>query len=207
MKITGESTVQKEKFRKAANMLLNNCFVLKKKEDTRNEYIFITQNKEEFKEYFDLLGYKLDINEMQGVCALVNSNGTGRIRLKKAESIFLLILRLLYVEKRKELSLNDEIVVLTEDIQEKYNMLKIEAKITLDKTMIRENIRLFKKYNIVTNIDSDVTMPEARIKIHPSVLFAVPNENLNELADTIKDKLNKYFKGGEPNDDEETLQD
>lgn len=199
--------MQKEKFRRAANMLLNNCFLLKKKEDTRNEYIFISQNKEDFTEYFDLLGYKLEFNEMHGVCALINNNGTGRIRLKKAESIFLLILRLLYIEKRRELSLNEEIVVLTENIHEKYNMLKIETKLTLDKTLIRENIRLFKKYNIVTNIDSDVTMPEARIKIYPSVLFAVPNENLNEMADAIKDKLGKYVNGGEPNDDEETLQD
>ncbi|MHB1454272.1 MAG: DUF4194 domain-containing protein [Saccharofermentanales bacterium] len=207
MKINADSTVQKEKFRRAANMLLNSCFVLKKKDDTRNEYIFITQNKEDFTEYFDLLGYKLEINEMHGVAALVSSTGTGRIRLKKAESIFLLILRLLYVEKRKELSLNEEIVVLSEDIHEKYNMLKIDAKLTIDKTMIRENIRLFKRYNIVSNIDSDVTMPEARIKIYPSVLFAVPNENLNAMADAIRDKLSKYVNGGESNDDEETLQD
>jgi hypothetical protein len=207
MKINTESTVQKEKFRRAANMLLNSCFVLKKKDETRNEYIFITQNKEDFTEYFDLLGYKLEINELHGVVALVSSTGTGRIRLKKAESIFLLILRLLYVEKRKELSLNEEIVVLAEDIHEKYNMLKIDAKLTLDKTLIRENIRLFKRYNIVSNIDSDVTMPEARIKIYPSVLFAVPNENLNAMADAIRDKLSKYVNGGESNDDEETLQD
>ena len=207
MRIQNDSTVQKEKFRRAANLLLNNCFVLKKKDDTRNEYIFITQNKEDFTEYFDLLGYKLDINEMHGVVALVSTTGAGRIRLKKAESIFLLILRLLYIEKRRELSLNEDIVILAEDIHEKYNMLKIDAKPTLDKTTLRDNIRLFRRYNIVANIDSDVTIPDARIRIYPSVLFAVPNENLNAMADAIRDKLNRYINGGESNDDEETLQD
>ena len=56
MDILKESSVQKDKFRIAANKLLNNCFILKKKDDTRNDYIFIVQNKDLFKEYFELLG-------------------------------------------------------------------------------------------------------------------------------------------------------
>lgn len=207
MEILKESLIQKEKFRLAANKLLNNCFIIKKKEDTRNDYIFIIQNKDLFNEYFDLLGYRLEINEMQGVVALTSQQGTGRLRLNKIESILLLILRLLYIEKRKELSLNEEVVVLTDEIHQKYNMLKLEAKANLDKTTLRDIVRLFKRYNIVSNIDSDITLSDARIRIYPSVLFAVPNDNLSSLYETINEKLNKYMKGGEQSDDEETLQD
>ncbi len=207
MEVFKESQVQKEKFRATANKLLNSCFVIKKKEDTRNDYVFILQNKVLFVEYFDLLGYKIDINENQGVAALTNINGTGRLRLKKIESIILLILRLLYIEKRKELSLTDDVVVLTDEINQKYNMLKIEAKANLDKTTLREAMRLFKRYNIVTMIDRDVTMSDARIKIYPSVLFAVPNDNLNSIYDAINEKLNQYAMGGESIDDEEINQD
>lgn len=207
MDILNESTIQKEKFRIAANKLLNNCFILKKKEDTRNDYIFIVQNKDFFIEYFDLLGYSIEINEMYGVAALVSLYGTGRLRLKKIESIILLILRLLYIEKRKELSLNEDLVILTEEIHQKYNMLKIEAKPNIDKTMLRDSIRLFKRYNLISNLDTDVTMSDARIIIYPSVLFAMTNENVNEMYDNIAEKLNKYVKGGEQNDDEETMQD
>lgn len=207
MEVFKESQVQKDKFRVAANKLLNSCFVIKKKEDTRNDYIFILQNKELFVEYFDLLGYKIEINDNQGVVALTNINGSGRLRLKKIESIILLILRLLYIEKRKELSLTDDVVVLTDEINQKYNMLKIETKANMDKTMLRETIRLFKRYNIVTIIDRDVTMSDARIKIYPSVLFAIPNDNLNSIYDAINEKLNHYAIGGESNDDEEINQD
>jgi hypothetical protein len=207
MEILKESVIQKEKFRTTANKLLNHCFILKKKDDTRNDYIFIVQNRELFIEYFDLLGYKIEINEMQGVVALTNVSGTGRIRLRKIESIILLILRLLYIEKRKELTLNEEVIVLADEIHEKYNMLKIEAKTNIDKTVFRDTIRLFKRFNIVSNLDSDVTMSDARIKIYPSVLFAVPNDNLTLLYDAINGKLNKYMNGGEQNDDEETMQD
>ncbi len=207
MKVFKESQVQKDKFRLAANKLLNNCFVIKKKEDTRNDYIFILQNKELFTEYFDLLGYKIDINENHGVVSLTNINGAGKLRLKKIDSIILLILRLLYIEKRKELSLTDDAVVLMDEIHEKYNMLKIEAKGNLDKTTLREAIRLFKKYNIVTNIDRDITLSDARLKIYPSVLFAVPNDHINSIYDAINEKLNQYAMGGESSDEEDIDQD
>ncbi|NTW71344.1 MAG: DUF4194 domain-containing protein [Eubacteriaceae bacterium] len=207
MDVFKESQVQKEKFRLAANKLLNSCFVIKKKEDTRNDYIFILQNKELFVEYFEMLGYKIEINENQGVATLININGTGRLRLKKIESILLLILRLLYIEKRMELSLTEDVVVLADEIFQKYGMLKIEAKANLDKTTIRDVIRLFKRYNIVSNIDRDVTLSDARIKIFPSILFAVPNESLNSIYDAVNAKLNQYAFGGESKDDEETDQD
>ncbi len=209
MDILNESTAQKDKFRAAANKLLNNCFILKKKEDTKNDYIFIVQNKSLFIEYFDLLGYSIEINEMYGVVTLTSINGTGRLRLKKIESIILLILRLLYIEKRRELSLNEDVIVLTDEIHQKYNMLKIEAKYNIDKTILRDSIRLFKKYNLVSNIDSDVTMIDSRIRVYPSILFAITNDNITTMYDSINDKLNKYV-GGEQNDeqsdDEEAMQ-
>jgi len=207
LEVFKESLVQKEKFRVVANKLLNNCFIIKKKEDTRNDYIFIMQNKDLFSEYFDLLGYRIEINDIQGVIALTSINGTGRLRLRKIESIILLIVRLLYIEKRKELSLNEDVVVLVDEIHQKYNMLKIDAKSNLDKTILRDTIRLYKRYNIVSNLDADVTLSDARIKIFPSVLFAVPNDNLSTMYDTINEKLNRYMNGGEQNDDEEAVQD
>jgi hypothetical protein len=203
MDILKESTIQKDKFRNAANKLLNNCFIVKKKDDTRNDFIFIVQNKQLFYEYFDLLGYGIDINEMYGVISIASICGNGRLRLRKIESIILLIIRLIYIEKRKELSLNEDVVILIDDIHQKYNMLKIDTKSNIDKTMLRDTIRLFKKYNLVSNIDTDVTMSEARIKIYPSILFAITNENITEMYDSINDKVNKYINGGEQNDENE----
>lgn len=207
MEILKESPVQKEKFRTAANKLLNSCFVIKKKEDTRTDYIFILQNRELFTEYFDLLGYRVDINENQGVVSLYNINGTGRLRLKKIDSIILLLLRLLYIEKRKELSLTDEVVILTDELNQKYSMLKIESKSYLDKTTLREAFRLFKRYNIAYAIDKDVALSDARIKIYPSVLFAVANSNLNNIYEVVLQKLNQYAQGGESGDDEDFKED
>lgn len=48
MEIFAESAVQQEKFRSAANKLLNACFIVKKKEETRNDYVFILQHRQLF---------------------------------------------------------------------------------------------------------------------------------------------------------------
>lgn len=203
-KIFNESISQKEKFRIAANKLLNECFLLKKKEDTKKEFAFVKGNPEMFMEYFDLLGYDIKINEDQGVIALVNQFGTGRISLNKYESIVLLILRLLYIEKRKEIgTYSDEVTVIMEEIREKYAMLKIKAKPVLDKGLEKKIISRFRKYNLVQNIESDVTQVDARIIIYPSIIMAVTVENINDYYTMIENKLKNYADNKEINSIEE----
>lgn len=202
--ILNESAAQKEKFRIAANKLLNQCFLLKKKEDTKKEYMFVRQNMELFVPYFELLGYALRINEDQGVIALVNQFGTGRLALNKYESILLLILRLLYVEKRKELTtFSEEVTVLMEEIREKYAMLKIKVKPMLDKGMERHMVSFFRKYNLILNLDSDVNQADARIIIYPSVLMAVQTEDIQAYYEMTEQKLRDYARGKEHGESEE----
>ena len=198
-----ESTAQKEKFRTAANKLLNQCFLLRRREDTKKEYVYVRQNRELFVPFFDLLGYELRINEDQGVIGIVNQFGTGRLALGKYESIFLLILRILYVEKRKELgAFSEEATVLMEEIREKYAMLRIKAKPMLDKGMERQMISLLRRYNLIQSLDGDVNRPEARIVVYPSILMAV--EDINDYYAMTEQKLQEYAGGngnGEPEED------
>lgn len=191
--IQNESVAQKEKFRVAANKLLNHCFLLKKREDTKKDYMFVKQNMDMFVSYFDLLGYELKMNEDQGVIGLINQFGTGRVELNKYESILLLILRLLYIEKRKELATySEEVTVLMEEIREKYSMLKIKAKPVMDKGMEKNFVKIFRRYNIIQNLDTDVNQADARIVIYPSVIMAVTVENVNDYYEMTEHKLKEY---------------
>ena len=206
MEIGLESSSQKDRFRIVANKLLNTCFILKRKEDTRDDYFYIIQNKKYFVDYFDLLGYSIDVNESLGVISIRNDFGTGRLRLKKIESILLLILRLLYVEKRKELSLNKDVIVLSDEIQQKYALLNLKTKTRLDKTMLKDTLRIFRKYNLISNLDSDVTLSDARVVIYPSILFALSNDDVTDLYEKVHVKLTKYADGGEEPGNEENVQ-
>ena len=196
--IINESTAQKDKFREASNKLLNQCFLIRRKEDTKKEYMFTIQNRELMIPYFDLLGYDLVINEDQGVIGLINQFGTGRLGLTKYESIMVLIFRLLYIEKRKQIGgFSEEVVVLMEEVRERYAALEIEAKPMLDKGLERNIIRLLRKYQLVQNLDSNINEPEARIIIYPSIMMAVSVDNMDIYYQQSAQKVREYAGGSE----------
>lgn len=187
--------VPKEKFKATANKLLNECFIIKKNKDTVSEYNFILNYRDYFISLFDVLGYELVIQEDQGVIGINNPAGTGRIHLKKIESMLLLILRLLYIEERKKISQTGEVIVIVDQVYDKYNMLKMQNK--LDKTTLRNSMGLFRRYHLIQNLDSDMSNPDTRVIIYPSILLAVANTSLEDMYQSAKNKLDKYSRGGE----------
>lgn len=201
--------VPKDKFRATANKLLNECFIIKKNKDTISDYNFILNYRDYFISLFDVLGYELVIQEDQGVIGINNPAGTGRIHLKKIESMLLLILRLLYIEERKKVSQTGDVVVIVDQVYDKYNMLKMQNK--LDKTTLRNSMGLFRRYHLIQNLDADMSNPDTRVIIYPSILLAIANSSLDDMYQAAKDKLEKYGRGGEDradsSDDEEVDED
>ena len=187
--------VSKEKFRQTMNRLLNECFILKKNSATASDYRFIVANQSLFEGVLDLLGYELIVREDQGVITIYNPAGTGRIRFSRLESMLLLILRLLYIEKMREVSQAQEAIVLLEEILEKYGMLKLGR---LRKDLLLNALRGFKRLNLIANLDRmDTGDPGIRIQIYPSILFAVTSASLEEAYQLAQTKLAQYAGGEE----------
>lgn len=187
-----EGLLQKDKdeFRRVCNKLMSICFICKQNEDTKSDYYFILRHKAVFLRYLDVLGYTLEINEEYGVIQLVNRENYNHVHLKLYDSIILLILRILYDEKKRELSLTD-VVINVGDIQEKYLSLKIREK-QIDKTTMGNALRTFRRYNLVALLDKDLTKEEARIVIYDTVLMAIRVEDIKRVSDLIA----LYRKGG-----------
>lgn len=188
-----EGMLQKDRdeFRRVCNKLMSLCFIVRRNETTKSDYYFILRMKEVFLRYLDVLGYTLEINEEYGVIQLVNRENYNHLNLKLYDSIILLILRILYDEKKRELSLTDVVVNLG-DIQEKYLSLKIREK-QIDKTTMNNALRLFKRFNLVELLDKDLLQEDARIIIYDSILMAVRVEDIKRVNDMIL----LYRKGGE----------
>lgn len=187
-----EGLLQKDKdeFRRVCNKLMSICFICKQNEDTKSDYYFILRHKAVFLRYLDVLGYTLEINEEYGVIQLVNRENYNHVHLKLYDSIILLILRILYDEKKRELSLTD-VVINVGDIQEKYLSLKIREK-QIDKTTMGNALRTFRRYNLVALLDKDLTKEESRIVIYDTILMAVRVEDIKRVSDLIA----LYRKGG-----------
>ncbi len=188
----------KEKFRSTINKLLNECFILKGVSDTSGDYRLIMANLEAFENTLDLLGYDLIIRDDIGVISINNPNGTGRVHFSKLESILILILRLLYIEKMKELSQSKDVIVYLEEIFEKYDMLKIGK---LGKIQAINSLRAFKRVNLIQNLDRlDTFNMEIRIQIYPSILLAVTASSLEEAYRIALERISEFSKGGEAGD-------
>lgn len=194
------NATQKNEFSRIANKLLSITLLTKKKEENKKDYYFITTHKELFTQYFDYINWEVEINDAYGVVHLNNTQDINRRNFNLNESIILLILRQIYQEKLKELSLAENITIRIEELKTRYDSLKIRDK-QLDKTTLRNAIRLFKRYNIVDPIEGDYALGDTRIIIYPTILVVIKVDDIMKLTD----KLNSYRRGGD--DDEETDED
>lgn len=178
-----------------ANYLLNHCFIIGNLESTREKYYLLTNNEEELQEIFRPLGYSIVINRNLRVAQLVNLHEAGRIELRKYESILLLIFRLLYVEKRETLSVSEQLVLTTvEEIGNEYNKLNLPKK--LDRRMLEDALRTFKRYNLAIMIDR-LENTSARIQILPSVMMAMPEQAITKAYEKTKELLLQYEKNNQ----------
>lgn len=180
----------KDEFSRICNRLLSNCFLCKSNITNRSDYYFVLKYKDKFSEYLSLLGYRLEINEEYGVVQLTNPHNYNHQNLKLYESIVLLILRILFDEKKRTLSVSDEVIVTVGDIHDKFLSLKIRDKM-IDKTVLRNNVSLLKKFNLIDVLDKDLSQEDARIIIYDSILMAVRVEDIRQAYD----KLENYRKG------------
>ena len=77
------------------------------------------------------------IHKALRVVQVISRYLSGRVELKKYESILLLILRLLYVQKRESLSTNEnQVLVTVEEIKDEYDKLSFPRK--LDQQLLTE---------------------------------------------------------------------
>ena len=184
--------MQSETREELANYLLNHCFIIGNLESTREKYYLLTNNEEEMQEIFRPLGYSIVINRNLRVAQLVNLHELGRVELRKYESILLLIFRLLYVEKRETLSISEQLVLVTvEEIEDEYNKLNLPKK--LDRRMLEDALRTFKRYNLAIMIDR-LESSSARIQILPSVMLAMPEQAITKAYEKTKELLLQYEK-------------
>ena len=63
----------RDEFKRICNKLLSHLvFLCKANESGRADYYFILKYRKEFQEYLSVLGYRLEINEEEGVIQLTN---------------------------------------------------------------------------------------------------------------------------------------
>lgn len=181
-----EGMIQKDQdeFRKIMNRLMSTGFILRRKEQTRSDYYFILRHRKVFDRYLDVLSFQMDVNEEYGVIQLLNRENYNHLQLSMYESIILLILRILFDEKKRELSLTDVVVNLG-DIQEKYMSMQIRNE-QIGKTVLGNALRKLKRYNLVELLDGNKMFEESRVLIYDSIMMAVRVDDVRRVSELLE---------------------
>ena len=176
------TNTQKNTFADICNKLLANTYLARDKRDNKEAYYFVVSYKDLFEEYFKMMNMQLVVNRDLGTITLENTNSQTILKLKRDESVMLLIVRLLYHEKLKETSINTNIVVSLNDLHAKYDMLEIKRKI--NKTDLVAMLRLFRRYNLIEPM-GDLNNSNTQIIIFPTILEALKTEQIDAIYNTI----------------------
>lgn len=187
-----EGMIQKDQdeFRKIMNRLMSTGFILRRKEQTKSDYYFILRHRSVFERYLDVLSYQIDINEEYGVIQLLNRENYNHLQLTMHESIILLILRILFDEKKRELSLTD-VVVNMGDVQEKYLSMQIRSE-QIGKTVMGNALKKFRRYSLVELLDGNNIREESRVLIYDSIMMAVRVDDIKRVSELLE----RYRKDG-----------
>ena len=128
-----------------ANYLLNHCFVLGGVEDQRAKYLYVQDHLNEVRAVFAPLGYSVVLYPAPlQAAALVNEHEGSQARLLKYESILLLVLRLLYLQKRESLSASaDQVLVTVEEVQAELQKMNLPRR--LDQPTLEKLLRTLRR--------------------------------------------------------------
>jgi len=193
----GEKTI----FSRIVNKLLQVNFITKKKPGDVNDYRFILAFKETFEAFFTLTDFLLFVKREDEVVYIQNENFYNHMRLRKTESILILVIRILYQRKKDFITLDENVEIYLNEIHAELTRIGYLDHKRITKDKLKPALSFLRNYNIIDYIDKGLH-DDARIKIYPTILYVTNLESIKEIVN----KLEGYMEGG-AEDNEETDED
>lgn len=190
---SNSSEQEKEKLKDIINQLLAVNFMMK--EVDKEKYQVARRHKEELENYFKFLGWEFVVDDRNDCLALISPRQDHRMRMTKEESIWLLILRLLYQEKRQGISLSEFPMVTLFDIKHKYQTFKFAFP---NKSLLKQMVGFCKRYQLIEVKGADVTSDDCPFLLYHTFLHVVDTE----LLEGVAAKIQRYERGEEGTEDE-----
>ena len=185
---------EQEAFRRIVNWLLAHTYLLQGTyafEDNMNrtnpDYLFVERNFELFQDYLEYAGFRLERDSNYGVIFLSSSYEFNRVKLDKATTLMLYVLRLIYEEEREKLSLSRDIFTTTGDLVHKMLSLGVIKRKPANLTL-RDSLRTLNRFRIVEKVDGPWENADTRLLILPAILFIVTNERISNMYQLIDEE-------------------
>jgi len=189
---------EKEKFSRICNKILDKNYIIRQKDSDKEDYFFVVGHLTLFQNYFMLMDYMVTHYEADQVVALSTEANRNRIRLRRNDTIMLLVLRLLYQKKSKEATQLNQILVSVKDIQEELDRTSL-FKGKIPKTELQTTMRMLKSYSLIDFQSSNLINDDTRVEIYPSLLRVVNIDDMTKL----ETQLSAYSNGGDDDEDDD----
>ena len=175
----GES--DKQKMAAALNRLLANNFLVKERD--RETYMFLRRNREAAQAVFRFLQWDFILDERHEVVYVQGPDSAIRRSFSRDETIWLLILRLIYQEKRESLSLSEYPMTTLFEIRTKYDTFRLPW---INMTTLDRLVRLCTRCHLLDALDGDVRSDDCRFRLFHSWIYFINMEEVKSLTERIE---------------------
>ena len=186
-----------ERFKTALHTLTSKTFIIRGIDKERELYDFTIRNIALFEAWFFCMDANVARDESLGVIAFRGSGNT-RLFFTKDEICAALVLRLIYEEKRLDVTLTKFPVISIRDFQDKYNAMTGEE---IKKTALIKVLSRLSSCKLISIEAHDYADPDGIIQLYPSIPFSIDRAALDEAIALLENKGG--VDGGEDNPAEE----
>jgi hypothetical protein len=163
------------------NRLLSNNILVKEKD--RDAYQFIRRNREAVQAFFRFLKWDFVLDERHDCVFVQGPDSHLRRSLNREETLWMLVIRLIYQEKRESLSISEYPMTTLHEIRSKYETFRIPW---LNATALDRLVRLCARYQLMEALDPDLRSDDCRFRLFHSWIHVIDMDELRAITERIE---------------------
>jgi len=184
-----------ERFQNAATKLLNKSILCMDFSEDRSDYKFIKDNLKDFSDFFARIGMRIEIRNVERTLRIIETDHSclkfRREPVTRVEAAMFIILRTYYLEKMEDL----EYLVPIKRREILDAMPSCFDGRTFLQTKYKDALLKFRRHDLISwEPGSDLTNPECKIIIYPSILFAQDDSDVQAFFEDLKAQMEELEK-------------
>ncbi len=188
---------KKNTFSRLCNKLLNDNFIYASKTEDYNDYYSVLGMRELIENFFSMMDYDLVHIDTYKIFYIQTNADRNRLKLKKLETVIVLVLRLLYHKGSLDVNSSSDISTTLGKMITEINQTSI-FKNQVPKTDYKNALTLLRRYKLIDFSFTDFEKEDSVIVIYPTILYVAKIDNI----DMLNQKIKTYVATKESDDDE-----
>ena len=176
---------KKNTFARLCNKLLNDNFIYASRQDDYNDYYSVLGMRNLIENFFSMIDYDLVHIDTYKIFYIQTNVDRNRLKLKKLETVIVLVLRLLYHKGSLDVNSSSDISTTLGKMITEINQTSI-FKNQVTKTEYKNALTLLRRYKLIDFSFTDFEKEDSVIVIYPTILYVAKIDNIDMLNQKIK---------------------